>query len=105
MAKRRLLEGFQYIGITNRYSESVCLFNIKFDGKCKQIMFKNVNPANSHPMAFNFSTEDMAFLKTYQDSIDDELYHFANSIFEKELQKYGVTKEFCASQGCWPDEH
>ena len=101
-AKKRLQEGFQFIGITNRYSESVCLFNVKFGGHCKQVMFQKVNKASNHPDAFNFSKADWGFFEKYDDYVDRQLYNYVENIFEKELKMYKISEKSCAAIGCWP---
>lgn len=111
LAKRRLTNGFQYIGITNRWAESVCLFFFKFKkpGKhsireplCPPAVFGAVNTAGEHSAAFNFTDEDMKYLENYDDPADREVYNHALQLFEAELHRYGVTEESCAAKGCWP---
>lgn len=101
-AKTRLQEGFQFIGITNRYSESVCLFNMKFGGECKQVMFQKVNQASDHPDAFKFSEADWRYFEKYDDYIDRQLYNYVENIFEKELELYKISEKNCAAIDCWP---
>mmetsp|Transcript_6101 Transcript_6101/g.10943 ORF Transcript_6101/g.10943 Transcript_6101/m.10943 type:complete len:382 (-) Transcript_6101:251-1396(-) len=113
LAKHRLTEGFQYIGITNRYPESVCLFYSKFakpgdssgtDKTCKPVVFRAVNTADSHVSAFNFTDADWDYFESYDDEIDREIYNHALELFEADLIRYGITKDSCVARGCWPEE-
>jgi len=113
LAKQRLTEGFQYIGITNRYPESVCLFFSKFakpgdssgsDKTCKSVVFKPVNTADGHVSSFNFTNADWDYFETFDDDIDREIYNHALAMFEADLVRYGVTRESCIARGCWPDQ-
>mmetsp|Transcript_19508 Transcript_19508/g.33518 ORF Transcript_19508/g.33518 Transcript_19508/m.33518 type:complete len:411 (+) Transcript_19508:39-1271(+) len=116
-AKHRLTEGFQYIGITNRYPESVCLFYSKFakpgddtgtDKSCKPVVFKPVNTAagcdGERVAEFNFTDADWEYFEDYDDEIDREVYNHALELFEADLVRYGVTRESCIARGCWPEE-
>eukprot|EP00581_Thalassiosira_minuscula_P013461 CAMPEP_0183717498 /NCGR_PEP_ID=MMETSP0737-20130205/11102_1 /TAXON_ID=385413 /ORGANISM="Thalassiosira miniscula, Strain CCMP1093" /LENGTH=384 /DNA_ID=CAMNT_0025946959 /DNA_START=83 /DNA_END=1237 /DNA_ORIENTATION=- len=113
LAKHRLNEGFQYIGITNRYAESVCLFYSKFqkpwdssgsDKTCKPQVFEAVNTAASHEIQeFEFTEEDLKYLESWDDEIDREVYNYALELFEADLRRYNVTQEACIAKGCWPE--
>lgn len=87
-AKKRLSEGFQYVGITNRYAESICLFFIKFakpgnrssstEPLCKPAVLKSLNTATEHKQSsFNFTEEDLIYFETYDDTADREVYNHA----------------------------
>mmetsp|Transcript_1001 Transcript_1001/g.1749 ORF Transcript_1001/g.1749 Transcript_1001/m.1749 type:complete len:387 (+) Transcript_1001:97-1257(+) len=113
LAKQRLREGFQYIGITDRYLESVCLFYSKFskpgddsgaDKTCKPVVFMPVNVASDHMVAFNFTDADWEYYEDYDDKIDREIFEFATELFEADLLRYGVTRESCIARGCWPED-
>ena len=112
LAKQRLNEGFQFIGITNRWEESVCLFFSKFikpgdesgtERSCRPEVFEPINTASSHRSAFNFTKEDLKYFDSYDDEIDRETYNHALRLFEADLLRYGVTRDACISRGCWPE--
>jgi len=113
LAKQRLTEGFQYVGITDRWAESMCLFFFKFskpgnrtgttEPLCHPAVFANPNP-HYGTSQFNFTEEDLEYLKTYDDPNDRQIYNHAVDIFEADMRRYGVTREACAARGCWPKQ-
>ena len=111
LAKKRLDEGFQFLGITNRYEESVCLFHLKFEtGRCDESEFLAINTAilrsdengGVDKDGHVWTPEELRQLEDYVDPIDGPVYEYAESLFEAELQKFGVTEEKCREIGCWP---
>lgn len=90
-AKTRLKTGFSFIGITERWNLSICLFNKMFKQTCRPFQFKNVNPSKGDSR----STYDDLLLKGFHDPYDTELFKIGTDIFEENLKKYNVDESTC----------
>lgn len=92
MAVTRLREGFQFVGLTDQWDLSICLFVKMFGGKCQKSMFGEVRRKNG------LSTEyDPADLDGWVDQRDGPLYAEAQRIFNANLKKYDVSESNCPS--------
>lgn len=87
-AKSRLRTGFSFIGITEQWNMSICLFNKMFKQPCRLMQF-----ASAHGGALN--TYDTGFLDGWHDPYDTELYEVALEEFHANLKKYNVTEASC----------
>jgi len=98
--KRRLRKQFQFIGIFDRYWESVCLFHAKFSAtECVPGEF--IHKESKAPRV-KLMEEDERWFDEYRDPIDQAVYDLALEIFESDLKEYGITKEFCQKCQCAP---
>eukprot|EP00040_Diaphanoeca_grandis_P028082 m.161296 g.161296 ORF g.161296 m.161296 type:complete len:381 (-) comp31224_c0_seq3:118-1260(-) len=86
-AKRRLRTTFAFIGLTDHYDLSVCLFHAMLGGKPRAQAFEN-----SRPTAFFSQTYDSkhaANVVTFDDDpLDAALYHEARVIFTARLREH-----------------
>lgn len=94
-AKFRLRTGFSFIGITDQWDLSICLFNTMFNQPCRWFQFEDIRATKNGRQ----STYDTAELNGWRDEADDEIYEVALEIFEANLKKYNVSKSSCAP--CW----
>lgn len=98
-AKRRLREDFAFIGLTEEWDLSICLFNSMFDVKCSAsgAQFGNVRPhTNRDGSIHNASVEyKVDELQGFRDKHDGALYEEAQAIFDANLRHYNVTRESC----------
>lgn len=94
-AKTRLQTGFSFIGITEHWNLSICLFNRMFNQACQSMQFRNAHPTKGTTL----STWDTKEMFDYYDQFDDELYNIALKIFEVNLKKYNVSESTCET--CW----
>lgn len=94
-AKRRLQTGFSFIGITDHWNLSMCLFNKMFNQSCRAHQFKNAHPT----AGTGISTYNITDLNGWRDVYDGELYEVALKIFDANLKKYNVSESSC--QPCW----
>jgi len=94
-AKTRLREGFSFVGITEQWSLSICLFNVMFNQTCQAHQFLNARPAK---LAEKLRSSTAA-LNSWRDPYDGEVYDVAKEIFESNLKKYDVSESSCES--CW----
>merc|ERR1719215_813036 len=77
-AKRRLRSGFAFVGITDQWALSICLFNAMFNQPCKPAQFDNARPTPNTSAIHNVSE-----LNGHRDPYDNELYDVALDIFAK----------------------
>jgi hypothetical protein len=99
LALQHLREGFAFVGLTEEWDLSVCLFHAKFGAKCSVEDFLDV-----HPGIVRNSTSDLydtTGLHGWVDATDREIYQEATRIYKADMQRFGVTSESCA-QWCWP---
>ncbi|CAK0882267.1 unnamed protein product [Prorocentrum cordatum] len=96
LAEKYVAQSFAFIGITEEWDLSMCLFNAKFGTPCNTRQFLNEGHGNSTGTTNTwYDTDD---LDGFVDKYDDVLYDHARQIFSKELVEFGVTAESCASE-------
>lgn len=94
-AKLRLRTGFPFIGITDKWDLSVCLFHVMFGGHCQDKMFKSVRPYSVGHVNKQNGGYDPRELEGWVDEADNALYNEAMQLFESNLDKFGVTESNC----------
>jgi len=92
-AIRVVEEEFAFVGITEEWALSVCLFHKMFGGSCHQREFLNVRPGESHS-SDEYETD---ILEGFIDEADGKLYAKALQIFSSNLHSFGVSRESCTS--------
>lgn len=97
MAISRLREGFVFVGLTEEWQLSMCLFRKMFGGRCNRGDILNIRPERTD--VFNATISD---LEGFTDRYDGKLYKVAKKIFEDKLSEFGLTKEIC--QQCYDQE-
>jgi len=90
-AIRRMKEGFVFIGITEQWDLSVCLFRAKFGGKCLPSDFMNTR----HGTKRASTAYDLTSLGGYKDKYDGQVYAEALKIFYEELHQYNLSEFTC----------
>merc|ERR1719436_1784591 len=82
------LEKFAFVGLTEQWDLSICLWRAMFGGLCYGSDLSNTRlaPGRSTPL------HDVSVLDGFVDHIDGELYSKAHKIFERNLQLYGVNE-------------
>jgi len=83
------LKGFMFVGITEEYDLSICLFHAMFGGQPLRAEFENVRPTLSdiHQEANPFEGCD--------DEADRLLHREVNKTFWSRVAEYNVTRESC----------
>merc|ERR1712203_49533 len=77
-AKIRVKTGFSFIGITEHWHLSLCLFNRMFNQKCRAIQF-----ANTHPTSGTTSSKyNISELRGWTDRFNGEVFDVAMKVFE-----------------------
>jgi len=102
-AKLRLRTGFSFIGLTEQWILSICLFNTMFNQTCYAKQFENIRATNG-PLTNQLSSAnhyDTAQLNGWRDPYDNELYDIAGEIFKHNLKLYNVSESSC--EPCWSE--
>lgn len=94
-AVRRLQNGFAFVGLTEDWDSSVCLFHAMFGGACKEKEFLNTRPGENRTTPEPYDTSE---LEGFADVYDGELYAEAERIFRMNLLRYDVADGNCP--GC-----
>merc|ERR1719281_1303106 len=86
------LRKFGFVGLTDQWDLSICLWHAKFGGECLAAEFTNLHQAR-------VEYDEGSFPESLHLN-DQDLYDEAAELFAKELEKYDVTPESCASRFC-----
>lgn len=84
-----------FVGLTNHWELTVCMFHAKFGGECLAAEFANTNPTNKKSAAINETLFDSSF-----QTIDDAVYEAASKKFIEDMHKYDVNPRTCATTYC-----
>jgi len=98
LALTRLHQGIAFVGITDSWDLSMCLFHAKFGGSCKAEDFTNVHPGTNSTARSAYDTSD---LHGFVDEADNLIFAAAERLFREDLERFGVTDERCEAT-CWP---
>jgi len=102
-AKRRL-EGFVFVGLTEEWNLSICLWHAMFGGLCYGADFFNTRvgvmsdtdaAAPVVTRASSSSTYSTEELRGFVDAVDGRLYAQAQEIFWARAKEYGVSEASC----------
>lgn len=88
----RRLDDFAFVGLTDEWDLSICLFHAKFGGTCFR---EELETSNSRNSSAEDMVDGMAFAG-YVDPFDWQLYAAAQRRFARDLARYNVTAERCA---------
>jgi len=96
-AARRVQEGFAFVGITEMWDLSICMFHKMFGGPCLASDFEDANP--TYPGKTAHTVYDTSELKGWHDDIDEVVYASALDAFHKNRILYKVSHSTC--QECY----
>jgi hypothetical protein len=96
LAVTRLQEGIAFVGITDEWDLSVCLFHAKFGGACKATDFVNSRPGTNSTA----SLYDTSALQGFVDVSDHVVFKEVQRLFAADLARFGVTATSCEAT-CW----
>jgi len=88
-----LRDGFAFVGITEQWAMSVCLFRAMFGGECVVQDLANNRPGDNGSQ----SLYDTSGLYGWVDQWDGPLYAEAVSLFDSTCEMFGVDADTCAS--------
>jgi hypothetical protein len=93
-----LHDGFAFVGITEQWALSVCLFRVMFGGQCLASDLADVRPYGRTTVRNTSSSYyDTSELFGWVDDWDGPLYAEAVLMFESALTAYGVDASSCSS--------
>lgn len=95
-AMERLKTGFAFVGLTDQWELSVCLFHAMFGGDCHEREFENVRPGANQTGSL-YETEKLG---SWTDMYDGPLYAAAETIFRVNAEKFGVNHTSCQRSIC-----
>lgn len=93
------LRGFKFVGLTDEYPLSVCLFHARFGGECLPSEFENMRPTSAKT---GQSHEEQA-VALLGDVVDEEETTFFLSVYDRfcsDLNAFDVTHEACRTKIC-----
>ena len=88
------LDTFAFVGITDHWQLSVCLFHAMFGGAVRASDLINARPGD-YASSKRHGAYDVALLRGVQDEADFAVYTRALEIFERNLQAFNVTEQGC----------
>lgn len=97
VAKDRLRE-FAFVGLTEEWDLSMCLFHAIFGGECAREEFLDSRPSEEQESPSN-TLYDTSVLEGVTDPYDGEIYALAQSLFDENLRSYSLSHEAC--QPCY----
>ena len=96
-AARRVREGFAFVGLTEEWDLSVCLFHKMFGGACHAFEFENTRPSYEGKSADqDYNTSE---LQGWHDDIDEAIYAAASEVFHQNLILFKASPGTC--QECY----
>lgn len=84
-----------FVGLTNHWDLTVCMWHAKYGGECLESEFSNVRPSKYGSALVNDTSFDSSF-----HPIDDAIYDAAALRFTHDMEKYDVSPKTCASKYC-----
>lgn len=96
-AARRVREGFAFVGLTEHWELSMCLFHKMFGGPCRPGDFEDTRPSSvgkSADVAY-----DVSELSDWHDDLDELVYDAAKEVFHQNLLRFNVSQASC--QECY----
>mmetsp|Transcript_36569 Transcript_36569/g.85714 ORF Transcript_36569/g.85714 Transcript_36569/m.85714 type:complete len:326 (-) Transcript_36569:16-993(-) len=96
-AARRVQDGFAFVGITEQWNLSICLFRKMFGGLCQESDFIDTRP--SDPGKSAHQAYDNSELLGWHDDIDEVVYSAALDVFRANLILFNVSHATC--QECY----
>mmetsp|Transcript_8479 Transcript_8479/g.24366 ORF Transcript_8479/g.24366 Transcript_8479/m.24366 type:complete len:307 (-) Transcript_8479:105-1025(-) len=94
---RERVPRFGFVGLTEHWELTVCLFHAMFGGDCLPSEFLQLRKGISRKSA-SYDTKEFG-LDNYE-AIDSEAYSVAGRVFQANLAKFGVSRERCQREVC-----
>lgn len=94
LALERLSTGFAFVGLTEQWDLSICLFHRMFDTPCLEVEFENMRPSNSGILSER--DELLSLIEEDPDPWDNVIYERAEELFWGRILRYDVTRESCS---------
>lgn len=101
-AIKRIDQGFAFVGLTEEWDLSVCLFHAMFGGSCHPREFENTRPGTQR-LAGTLTASgsyNASVLGDWEDPYDEPVYAHARDIFWKNIHDFGVNPDTCRREIC-----
>ena len=96
-AARRVREGFAFVGLSEEWELSMCLFHKMFGGTCRASDFEDTRPSSVGKSAEDlYNTSE---LLGWHDDLDEVVYDAAKEVFHQNLLRFNVSQQSC--QECY----
>lgn len=118
MAIQMLNTSFQFVGLTEHWALSICLWHVKFGSKCTASEFVNVRPrgyADSMRTSLQHSVDGTHLQGSVSDDqelqlpdwaevdkYDQKVWQHARDMFWRDILKHEVSEESCKRIACAP---
>jgi len=107
-AQMTLETEFAFVGLTEEYDLSVCLFHKMFGSDCHEREFLNTRPGVGHFTSVlpgqGYQAYDTSALEGFEDLLDQHVWTTAQSLFWNNVKKFNVTRESCTEVcSAYPD--
>mmetsp|Transcript_1631 Transcript_1631/g.4232 ORF Transcript_1631/g.4232 Transcript_1631/m.4232 type:complete len:383 (+) Transcript_1631:85-1233(+) len=91
------IDRFAFVGLTEEFSRSVCLFHLRFGGRCLDVEFVNSRQGgHSSNVSTGYSTTAVSDYVNITLAADVSVYNRAKARFWREVLEYGATDEACS---------
>ena len=100
LAKRRLRDGFAFIGLTDHWALSICLFHATIPGlPCYPSEFENSrpSPSNKNTTEQQRVLQEISNVVEREDPFDQELFAFGSTLFWAAVSRYNLDPRKCAA--------
>mmetsp|Transcript_29714 Transcript_29714/g.85045 ORF Transcript_29714/g.85045 Transcript_29714/m.85045 type:complete len:377 (-) Transcript_29714:7-1137(-) len=97
-AKRMLHDDFSFLGLTDDWALSICLFSAMFDVPCHASQMEDTRSSRKDNSIW-YSVEELGGIT---DPYDGVVYNETLKIFNARLKKHNVTEAWCR-ETCWRD--
>lgn len=87
LALEMIQEDFAFIGLTDRWNETVCLWQTKFGGRYTTETFSNCRPSGEESAVVE-ELRQVLVNASFSDAVDEAIYAMAKKMFEDELRIY-----------------
>ena len=91
----RRIDAFAFVGLTDDYDRSICLFHAMFPSPCLAVEFKNVHPSKYRETDMRGTSANLSLSAYAHDPYDSELWLAACERYKADLHRYEVTAEKC----------
>jgi hypothetical protein len=115
LARQRLDHGYAFVGLTDAWAMSVCLFVTVFNLPCRKELFRNTRPGSTFTATRSVLTSrdfnrtpkgkpllPLAFASAFANPSEEQFYVWAQQRFAHDLERNNLTASVCAMHVC-PD--
>mmetsp|Transcript_37218 Transcript_37218/g.118451 ORF Transcript_37218/g.118451 Transcript_37218/m.118451 type:complete len:503 (-) Transcript_37218:65-1573(-) len=87
------LRGLAFVGLTEEWDLSICLFYAMYGGNCTDVAFLNTRPGRGRTAEGEYNASK--YLGSWRDRFDGRVYKKAQEVFWQRVEQYGVTRSTC----------